>query len=460
MAKQKGVYVCSACGDKSAKWLGRCTGCGEYNTMQETLEAEVKGAPARYQAWSNTTGGVVKLRQVVAQDHQRYVSGLGEFDRVLGGGLVKGSVVLLGGDPGIGKSTLLMQAMSNYARSGLKAMYATGEESVEQTKLRAERLGLEDADIDLLAEIDLQRILHAIETEAPHVVVIDSIQTLYSSELTSAPGSVAQVRECAAQLTRVAKSKGVSLVLVGHVTKDGALAGPRTLEHMVDAVLYFEGDPGESFRMIRGMKNRYGSAMELGVFAMTELGLEEVNNPSSMFLTAHETPVPGVSVFAALEGTRPFLVEIQALAEQTVSPNAKRSSMGMDNSRIQMLLAVLNKHAGVVAFDQNIYLKVVGGVKLSEPAADLSSLLAVYSSLTEKPLPVETVVIGEVGLAGEVRAVRDIDTRLREAAKLGFSQAIIPAANKTKNIPAGIAVRRVSRVEQALHALRELRQAA
>lgn len=458
MAKQKSVYVCNGCGESFPRWMGRCTSCGEYNTIQETKEPDAKNA-GRYKAWAETSS-LVTLRDVQAQHHQRYRSGISELDRVLGGGLVKGSVVLLGGDPGIGKSTLLIQAMGSYARAGLRTLYATGEESTEQTRLRAERLGMADCDISLLAEIDLQRILACIEEEAPDVVVVDSIQTMYSSELNSSPGSVAQVRECAAQLTRVAKSRGVSLILVGHVTKDGALAGPRTLEHMVDAVLYFEGDPGDSFRVVRSIKNRYGSAMEMGVFSMTEAGLEEVSNPSSMFLTAHEEPVAGVGVFAALEGTRPILVEIQALAEQTAGPNPRRAAVGMEASRIQMLLAVLNKHAGVVAFDQNIYIKVVGGVRLTEPAADLCSLLAVFSSLVERPLPQKTVVIGEVGLAGEVRAVRDLDTRLKEAAKLGFTQAIVPAANSTKLAHPGLTITRVARVGQALAALRQLKDAA
>lgn len=459
MAKAKTTYVCSACGASSSKWTGRCAHCGEWNSLVESLaEAEGPGAN-RYASWTGTSSGTVALASVKGRDHARTTTGIPELDRVLGGGLVQGSVTLIGGDPGVGKSTLLLQTLGLMGASA-KAVYVSGEESDQQVALRAERLGMAQAPIQLLPEIELEKILHVLNQEQPAVAVIDSIQTVYSAQLQSAPGTVAQVRECAAQLTRFAKSKGVALFLVGHVTKEGALAGPRVLEHMVDTVLYFEGEQGSAFRMVRAFKNRFGSVNELGVFSMGEQGLEEVSNPSSLFLTAHERPVAGSCVLSAMEGNRPFLVEVQSLVEDAPTPNAKRSASGIDTNRLQMLLAVLNKHAGVVAFDQNVYVKIVGGVRLTEPAADLAVLLATHSSLTNRPLPEGLVVFGEVGLAGELRAVQDAETRLKEAAKLGFSRAIIPSQCQLKKPIPGMDVTRVSRVDKALTALRELKLAA
>lgn len=384
---------------------------------------------------------------------------MAELNRVFGGGLVKGSVSLIGGEPGIGKSTLLLQVLSNFSKS-MKVAYVSGEESPQQIALRAERLGLGNAEIRLIPEIELEKVLNELETEAPEVVVIDSIQTMFSSQLESAPGSVSQVRECAAQLTRYAKTRDTSLLLVGHVTKDGSIAGPRVLEHIVDTVLSFESEPGSPYRMLRAVKNRFGSANDMGVFSMGELGLEEVSNPSSMFLTQHEKPVPGCCIFAAMEGNRPFMVEIQALVEDTPSPSPRRYASGFDLNRLQMLLAVLNKHTGTAAFDQNVYLKVVGGVRLTEPASDLGALLAAHSSLTGRPLPPGLIVFGEVGLAGEVRPVQDAESRLREAAKLGFTGAIMPAANKLKKPIPGLEIRYVSRIDAALQQIRELRDVA
>lgn len=460
MAKAKSHYVCSDCGHTASKWVGKCPGCEKWNTLAEQTVTEVPAAgPNRYSTWAGASGKAVDLKSVKGTSYARTSTGLGELDRVLGGGLVRGSVTLIGGDPGIGKSTLLLQALAHLGKAAT-VMYATGEESNEQIAMRAQRLGLADANIRLVAEIDLDAIMRNIEEEKPQVVVIDSIQTIYSSQLTSAPGSVAQVRECAAQLTRLAKSSHVSLILVGHVTKDGDLAGPRVLEHMVDAVLHFEGEPGSAFRMIRAYKNRFGAVNEMGVFAMGEQGLEEVSNPSSMFLTAHEKPVSGSCVLATLEGNRPFLVEVQALVEESASPNPRRFAQGFDVNKLQMLLAVLSKHAAIVAADQNVYLKVVGGVRLTEPAADLAALLAVHSSLLGKPLPSGLVVFGEVGLAGEIRPVADAEARLHEAAKLGFTQAIIPSSNKLKKSIEGISVRHASRIDQALGFMRSLREAA
>lgn len=406
-------------------------------------------------SWTGQRSEVVDLKAVQGSDVRRVPTGLPELDRALGGGLVPGSVLLLGGDPGVGKSTLLLQVLASVGKTQ-PVLYATGEESKDQVSLRASRLGLGEANVRLLAETELEVIIKHASQEKPAVLVVDSIQTVFSSQLQSAPGTVAQVRECAAHLTRLSKSTGVTTILVGHVTKEGTLAGPRVLEHMVDTVLYFEGEQGSPFRMVRAFKNRFGSANELGVFSMGEEGLEEVSNPSSMFLTTHETPVSGSSVLCAMEGNRPFLVEVQSLVEDAPTPNAKRSASGVDTNRLQMLLAVLNKHAGIVAFDQNVYVKVVGGVRLSEPAADLALMLATHSSLANKPLPPGLVVFGEVGLAGEVRAVPDAQTRLQEAAKLGFTQAIVPAQCNLKKVPDGMKVKRVSRVTAALSAVREL----
>jgi DNA repair protein RadA/Sms len=451
------MYSCTACGGVQSKWAGQCPDCREWNTLVESVE-ESSASNNRYSSWTGGTAvTAVKLRDVQGADYTRVDTRIGELNRVLGGGLVQGSVTLIGGDPGIGKSTLLLQAMEKLAADSHKVLYCSGEESPQQVKLRAERLGLVDNDIEFLAEIELEKIMRVLETQQPAVAVIDSIQTIYSGQLQSAPGSVAQVRECAAHLTRYAKSKGVSIIFVGHVTKEGALAGPRVLEHMVDTVLYFEGEPGSSFRMIRAIKNRFGAVNELAVFSMGEQGLEEVSNPSSMFLTQHEKPVSGSCILGALEGNRPFLVEVQTLVEDTSSPNVRRFASGFDLNRLQLLLAILAKHTSTVAADQNVYLKVVGGVRLTEPAADLPALMAAHSSLVNRPLPSGLAVFGEVGLAGEVRPVQDAESRLKECAKLGFTHAIIPAGNKMKKPVEGIMVKHVTRVDQALQYVRELR---
>jgi DNA repair protein RadA/Sms len=389
------------------------------------------------------------LGAVGAQEEARRETGIVELDRVLGGGLVRGGVVLLGGDPGIGKSTLLLQALTLLCRQ-CSALYVTGEESVQQVALRARRLSLDTHELKVLAEIQLEKILVALAAEKPEVAVIDSIQTVYSEALQSAPGSVAQVRECAAQLTRFAKTSGTSLVLVGHVTKEGAIAGPRVLEHMVDSVLYFEGDTHSSFRLVRAIKNRFGAVNELGVFAMTERGLRGVSNPSALFLSQHAAEVAGACVLVTQEGTRPLLVEIQALVDEAHAPNPRRLTVGLEQNRLALLLAVLHRHAGVAAFDQDVFVNAVGGVKIDEPAADLAILLAIVSSLRNRPLPPKLVVFGEVGLAGEVRPVQRGQERLREAAKLGYTHAIIPRANLPKTPIEGIEAIGVARVEEAL----------
>jgi len=450
MAKAKIVHTCAECGGQTLKWQGQCPHCNAWNTLSETV-AEKSGG--RYQGLAQPSP-VQSLEAVTAQEEPRIETGIGELDRVLGGGLVRGGVALLGGDPGIGKSTLLLQALSLLS-AHCKALYVSGEESAQQVALRARRLGLKTAELKVLAEIQLEHMLAVLAAERPDVVVIDSIQTVFSEMLTSAPGSVAQVRECAAQLTRAAKTSGTSLILVGHVTKEGAIAGPRVLEHMVDSVLYFEGDTHSSFRLIRAIKNRFGAVNELGVFAMTDKGLRGVLNPSALFLSQHNGAVAGSCVLVTQEGTRPLLVEIQALVDESHSPAPRRLTVGLEPNRLAMLLAVLHRHAGIAAYAQDVFVNAVGGVKIDEPAADLAILLAIMSSLRNKPLPAKLVVFGEVGLAGEVRPVQRGQERLREAAKLGFTQALIPRANAPKGTIEGLEILAVERVDEAVRLMRE-----
>ncbi len=455
MAKVRSVFSCSECGGQVPRWQGQCPHCKAWNTLSETRAEPASGAGSRYAALAGTTGKLQPLAELEAREEPRIPSGIEEFDRVLGGGLVPGGVVLIGGDPGIGKSTLLLQALSQLAATE-SAIYVSGEESGEQVALRARRLQLDPSSLMLLPEINLERILAQLESSRPGIAVIDSIQTVYSEALQSAPGSVGQVRECAAQLTRFAKQSGTSLILVGHVTKDGALAGPRVLEHIVDTVLYFEGDTHSSFRLVRAFKNRFGAVNELGVFAMTERGLRGVSNPSAIFLSQHAQQVPGSCVLVTQEGTRPLLVEIQALVDPAHSPNPRRLSVGLEQNRLAMLLAVLHRHAGVVCFDQDVFVNAVGGVKISEPAADLAVLLAIVSSLRSRPLPRGLAVFGEVGLAGEIRPAPRGQERLREAAKLGFTLAIIPRANAPKQAVQAMRVMAVDRIEEAIERAREL----
>lgn len=448
MAKSRVLYICSTCGGQALKWQGQCPHCHEWNTLTETVQE--KSFP--HFIPDSVQGHVLSLSEVEVEDMPRFLTGLSEFDRVLGGGLVQGGVVLLGGDPGIGKSTLLLQALSRMS-AHYRVLYVSGEESMQQVALRAKRLALDVTRVDLLTETRLEAI-HAILAEyRPRVAIIDSIQTIYSESLQSAPGSVAQVRECAARLTRFAKTSGICVVLVGHVTKEGALAGPRVLEHMVDTVLYFEGDTHSAFRLIRAFKNRFGAVNELGVFAMTEKGLREVGNPSALFLSHHGTRVPGICVMVTQEGTRPLLVEIQALVDETHGSSPRRLSVGLEQNRLAMLLAVLHRHAGIPCFDQDIFINAVGGVKITEPGADLAVMLAIVSSLKNKVFPEKTVVFGEVGLAGEVRPVQRGQERIKEAAKLGFSRAVIPRANLSKQAIKGIEIIAVERVEEAVSAL-------
>ena len=449
MAKAKTHHVCSECGGTTARWQGQCPHCSAWNTLVETpLESRAEGH--RYQSLA-PTHEVVMLDAVPAQEAERVGTGIDEFDRVLGGGLVAGSVVLIGGDPGIGKSTLLLQTLANLSAT-LEVLYVTGEESASQVALRARRLGAVSARLPLLAEIELERICTAVQQRRPSVVVIDSIQTLYSAQMQSAPGSVAQVRECAAQLTRLSKQLGVAMVMIGHVTKEGTLAGPRVLEHMVDTVLYFEGDTHSSYRLVRAFKNRFGAVNELGVFGMTDRGLRGVANPSALFLSQHAERVPGSCVLVTQEGSRPLLVEIQALVDTAHVPNPRRLSVGLEHNRLAMLLAVLHRHAGIACYDQDVFINAVGGVRIGEPAADLAVLLAIVSSLKNRPLPRGFAVFGEVGLAGEIRPAPRGQERLREAVKLGFSRVLIPTANAPKRATEGLDVVAVQRIDQALEA--------
>jgi DNA repair protein RadA/Sms len=448
MAKPKTAYVCAECGASALQWFGTCPSCGAAGTLSETVME--KSASHRY---AGAAVNAVPLDEISARELQRIATGVSELDRALGGGLVAGQVILLGGDPGIGKSTLLLQTTAALAQA---VLYVSGEESGEQVALRARRLALQAGGVRLLAETQLERVIGALESARPRVAVIDSIQTIWSDTLQSAPGSVAQVRECAAQLTRYAKRAGTALFMIGHVTKEGAIAGPRVLEHIVDTVLYFEGDPHSAFRLVRAVKNRFGAVNELGVFAMTDRGLRGVANPSALFLSQHPRAVAGACVLATLEGTRPLLVEIQALVDAAHSPNPRRLSVGLEQNRLAMLLAVLHRHAGIATWEQDVFVNAVGGVRIGEPAADLAVSLAVVSSLSDRPISAKVAVFGEIGLAGEVRPAPRGQDRLREIAKLGFEKAIVPRANQPKSKIAGLEVLTVERVDEAVQLLRNL----
>ena len=445
MAKVRTIYVCNQCGGTSPKWQGQCPDCGSWNALEEAREEPA----ARASTWTGEAPRLVS--EVEADVEARWPTGIGELDRVLGGGLVPGSVTLIGGDPGIGKSTLLLQAAARLAGS-LPALYVTGEESLRQVGLRARRIGLEPGELKLLAETNVERILAQAASSRPGIMVVDSIQTIYTDALQSAPGAVAQVRESAARLVRHAKQGGPAVFLVGHVTKEGAIAGPRVLEHMVDTVLYFESDVGSRFRIIRAAKNRFGAANEIGVFAMTEQGLKEVRNPSSIFLSGHDDAVSGSVVMVAREGTRPLLVEVQALVDGAHGGHPRRVAVGLDQNRLALLLAVLHRHGGIPMYDQDVFVNVVGGVRIAETAADLPVLLASLASLRDRALPRRTVAFGEVGLAGEIRPVPYGEERLREAAKHGFERAIIPAANEPRARIKGLEVVPVRRLAAAVEA--------
>jgi len=451
MAKSKLFYLCQTCGARFSQWAGQCTSCMAWNSLVEevALPTGNQRNPRQTGYAAATNVQVTPLIEVELTDVARFPSGLSELDRVLGGGVVPGSVVLMGGDPGIGKSTLLLQALCQLSLTQ-RALYITGEESLQQVAMRAKRLGLPQDKLHALAETHVERILAIAQEQRPQVLVIDSIQTVYTELLQSAPGSVGQVRESAAQLTRYAKQTGTTVFLVGHVTKEGMLAGPRVLEHMVDTVLYFEGESDNRLRMIRAVKNRFGAVNELGVFAMTEKGLREVTNPSAIFLSRSAVPVSGSTVLVTWEGSRPMLIEVQALVDGSHLANPRRVTVGLDTNRLAMLLAVLHRHGGVASYDQDVFVNVVGGVRVSETAADLAVLLAVLSSLRNRPLPIDLIVFGEVGLAGEIRPVPSGSERLREAAKHGFKRAIAPKANVPKGGIPGLEIIAVQQLTEAL----------
>jgi DNA repair protein RadA/Sms len=432
MAKRKTKFMCQECGYESPKWMGKCPGCGVWNKMVE--EIEVTGS-ARRGAFAHSQGGATILSKptpitsIETGTEPRILTELNELNRVLGGGVVKGSLVLIGGDPGIGKSTLLLQVSSQLSRMGNKVLYISGEESLRQTKLRADRLGISTENLLVYAETNLEEINKNIENTDPSVVIIDSIQTIFHLDVTSAPGSVSQVRECTAELMRIGKTKGIAIFIVGHVTKEGSIAGPRLLEHMVDTVLYFEGERHHTYRILRAVKNRFGSTNEMGIFEMKEFGLEEVENPSEIFLEERSRGAAGSTVVASMEGTRPVLVEIQALISPTSFGNPRRMATGIDHNRVPLLMAVLEKRVGMLLQNQDAYLKVAGGVKLDEPAVDLAIAVSIASSFRDKPTRPTDCIIGEVGLTGEVRRVSRIEQRVQEASKLGFERVIIPANN-------------------------------
>ena len=458
MAKKKSKFVCNECGYETAKWMGRCPGCGQWNTMVEEVEVVAKGPRGAFKHSEMVSAKATPIISVETQEEQRVPTELTEFNRVLGGGIVPGSLILIGGDPGIGKSTLLLQVSALLSNKNHRVLYVSGEESIRQTKLRAERLGVQSPELYIYAETNLEMISETIEQTQPKFVIIDSIQTVHHPEVTSAPGSVSQVRECTGELMRIAKIKNIAIFLVGHVTKEGQIAGPRILEHMVDTVLYFEGERHHNHRILRSQKNRFGSTNEIAIFEMVHGGLKEVLNPSEMFLEERSQGAPGSTIVASMEGTRPILVEIQALVSPSSFNYPKRMATGLDQNRVSLLMAVLEKRMGFMLQAQDAFIKVAGGVKLDEPAIDLAVLVSIVSSFKDLSANPTDCFAGEVGLTGEVRRVTRIEQRVNEAAKLGFKRIFIPTSNIGGwDFPAGIEVIGVERVDQALkQAFREL----
>jgi len=451
MPKFKEVFVCQNCGASSPKWQGQCAGCGEWNTLLAEAQPSPRRA-AKPRASAARADASCSLAAEAVLETPRLATGSAELDRVLGGGLVLGSVALIGGDPGIGKSTLMLQAAAALHSAG-PVLYATGEESLKQVALRARRLGLQSAAARLIAETQVEQIVAVASALEARVLIVDSIQTMYSERIEAAPGAISQLRECTAELVRFAKGSGTAVLLVGHVTKEGQIAGPRVLEHMVDTVLYFESDTGSRFRVLRSVKNRFGAANEIGVFAMAEQGLREVTNPSAIFLSRHPEPVPGSVITVMREGTRCLLIEVQVLADASLGANPRRVAVGIDANRLTMLLAVAHRHGGLMLQNQDVFANVVGGVRLAETAGDLAIVLAARSSLGDLPVPHSLIAFGELGLAGEIRPVPFGEERLREAAKHGFKLALVPEANVPKRPPEGMTVRGVTRLNQALDAL-------
>ena len=427
MPKPKIIYSCQSCGYQSPKWMGKCPDCNQWNTFAE--EKYEKATYRRAELNLGTREAPASIHEINTAEEGRVLSGIGEFDRVLGGGLVAGSVILIGGDPGIGKSTLLLQAFAAVSQKGLTCLYVSGEESQRQIKMRAERLDIVAPNLLILSETSLERIIEQVKKIKPGLLVIDSIQTIFSSSIPSAPGSIAQVRESSGSIIVLAKKTGLTTFLIGHVTKDGAIAGPRVLEHMVDTVLYFEGEGGHSFRILRAVKNRFGSTNEIGVFEMKEAGLQEVTNPSEIFLMERPLAVPGSAVVCSMEGTRPILVELQALVSRSFLAVPRRTTIGVDHNRVALLIAVLEKKLGAKLFNQDIFVNVAGGVQVDEPAVDLGIVAAIASSHKEKNIDPRIVFFGEVGLAGEIRGISQVEARVKEAGKLGFERCILPASN-------------------------------
>ncbi len=451
MTKAKIFFVCQSCGSQASKWAGQCGDCGAWNTIsEEPASISSPTSKNRFSGYAAATDNqVTLLSEVTLNETPRLSCGLSELDHVLGGGLVTGSVVLIGGDPGIGKSTLLLQTMAELSQQ-LKVLYVSGEESLQQVRLRAQRLRLPEEKLLILAETQIEKIIATAEKEKPQVMVVDSIQTVFTDLLQTAPGAVGQLRESTAQLVRFAKQTNIAIFLVGHVTKEGTLAGPRVLEHMVDTVLYFEGRTDSRFRMLRAVKNRFGAVNELGVFAMTENGLKGISNPSAIFLQNQQQAVSGSAVIVSWEGSRPLLIELQALVDESHLGNPRRVALGLDHNRLAMLLAVLHRHGGVASYNQDVFINVVGGVKVTETAADLGLLFAVISSLRDRPLPNDLIVFGEVGLAGEIRPVQSGQERLREAEKIGFKKAIIPKGNASQKFSGELEIMPVATLEEAL----------
>ena len=459
MAKAKTIYVCLECGYETAKWLGRCPDCGSWNTFEERQSAPaIKPEEKKLKRAPGSDARAVRVDEIPDEHMERRSSGIQELDRVLGGGVVDGSLILVGGDPGIGKSTLLTQLCAHMAGDGARVLYVSGEESTRQIKLRARRLGSDSAGFYVLSENDMNTVQRRMEELSPQVTVVDSIQTMYLPELAGAPGSVSQVRECASLLMRLAKQSGCSVFLVGHVTKEGAIAGPRVLEHMVDAVLYFEGDRQHQYRLLRAVKNRFGSVNELGMFEMTEQGMREVENASEALLSERAHDASGSVVMCAMEGSRPLLTDVQALVSTTVFGNPRRMASGVDQGRLALLLAVLEKRAGLRLYDQDVYINIAGGMSLTEPAADLALCAAVASSHRNRPIDGSWSVMGEVGLAGEVRAIGQAERRVAECARMGFDRVILPKYNlRGLRVPEGLQVTGVETVAQAMAALGLLR---
>jgi DNA repair protein RadA/Sms len=452
VAKVKTIYACQHCGSQYSKWQGQCLECQRWNTIVEETNSEPVNP--KLSGYAAEAVQLAPLSTIPVEKVPRLPTGLSELDHVLGGGLVRDAVVLIGGDPGVGKSTLLLQLLTELPVE-LKPLYVTGEESLQQVALRSRRLGLTQDRLHLLTETHVERIIQHAKAHRPKVMVIDSIQTLFTEHVTSAPGSVSQVRESAAQLVRFAKQQGIALLIVGHVTKEGSIAGPRVLEHMVDTVLYFEGKNDTRFRMLRAVKNRFGAVNEIGVFAMTEAGLKTVSNPSAIFLSRYHQLVSGSSILVTWEGSRPLLVEVQALVDQSHLGNPRRVTVGLDHNRLAMLLAVLNRHGGIMTADQDVFVNVVGGLRVTETAADLALVLAVMSSLRDRPIPADVVMFGEIGLSGEIRPVSNGQERLREAQKLGFKRALVPQSNVPKKAPAGMTIVGCTTLAAALTALQE-----